>query len=106
MTTLKDLQALAAPSRKPVKKDITYKMDGNDCTATIHVRRLSIKAYENLYLSVGADKNRMARTISEAILVGEKGDQPIPLELAEQLPPAMAAAMVEAFNEVNVTKKS
>lgn len=107
MTTLKDLQNQAAATRQPVEKEITYKDGGDDVIATVLVKRISVKEYEALYLN-GNEENRLARTIHHGILVKDDKGKPvaIPLDLAEQLTPALAGAMVTAFNEVNVTKKS
>lgn len=107
MTTLKDLQKLTDATRAPIEKEITYKDGGEDVTASVLVKRISVKDYEALYLN-GNEDNRLARTIHAGVMVkDDKGRPvPIPLELAELLPPAMAGAMISAFNEVNVTKKS
>ena len=106
MTTLKDLQNQAAATRQPVEKEITYKDGGDDVTATVLVKRISVKEYEALYLN-GNEENRLARTIHRILVKDDKGKPvAIPLDLAEQLTPALAGAMVTAFNEVNVTKKS
>lgn len=107
MTTLKQLQDLTAANRAPIEKEIMYKDGGDEVTASILVKRISVKEYEALYLN-GSEDNRLARTIHHGVMVkDDKGRPvPIPLDLAEQLPPAMAGAMINAFNEVNVTKKS
>jgi hypothetical protein len=107
MTTLKDLQKLTDATRAPIEKEITYKDGGEDVTASVLVKRISVKDYEALYLN-GNEDNRLARTIHAGVMVKDDRGRPvpIPLELAELLPPAMAGAMINAFNEVNVTKKS
>jgi hypothetical protein len=107
MTTLKDLQNQAAATRQPIEKEITYKDGSDDVTATVLVKRISVKEYEALYLN-GNEENRLARTIHHGVLVKDDKGRPvsIPLDLAEQLPPGLAGAMVNAFHEVNVAKKS
>lgn len=107
MTTIEDLQKSAEPMLTPIEKEIEYKESGEDVKASVLVKRIGVKEYEELFLNDSRD-NRLARTIHYGIMVKDKRGRPvpIPLDLAERLPPAMAGAMVNAFNEVNVTKKS
>lgn len=108
MSSLKDLQALGGfVSSKPIKKQIKFKLDGDDdFTADIHVKKLAIGDYEALFLTDSEDRSRTARTISEAITLGPEGKERIKFEEAYKLHPNLAAAMLTAFNEVNIAKKS
>ncbi len=108
MTTLKERQKLGGgvPSA-PIKKDISFKLDGDeDITATIHVKKLSSGDYENLFLGDKEKRSQTAKMISEAITLGEDGKERITFEQAYQLHPNLAGAMVNAFNEVNLAKKT
>lgn len=108
MSTLKDLQGLGAfVSDKPVRKDITFKLDGDEeYSATIHVKKLSVGDYDALFLGGPEERSRTARMISDAITLGDNGAERIKFEDAYRLHPRLATAMVTAFNEVNGTKKS
>lgn len=108
MSSLKDLQALGAfVSDKPVKKEITFKLDGDDeYTATIHVKKLSVGDYETLFLTEKEDRSRTATMISQAVTLGPDGKERISFEQAFKLHAGLAGAMVNAFNEVNLAKKS
>ena len=108
MSSLKDLRALGAfVSDKPVRKEIKFKLDGDDdYTAIIHVKKLAIGDYETLFLMGNEDRSRTAKVISEAITLGDDGKERIKFEDAYKLHPSLARAMIDAFNEVNVAKKS
>ncbi len=107
MSSLKDLKALGGfVSDKPVKKEIKFKLDGDDeLTATIHVKKLAIGDYEALFLVDNEDRSRTAKVISEAITLGD-GTERITFKDAYRLHTSLAGAMISAFNEVNTTKKS
>lgn len=107
MTSLKNLQDLGAfVGDKPLKKEITFKVDDVENTATIHVRRLSTGDYESLLLSEEKGRSRTAEIIQQCIRLGEEGEEALTYEQAYNLLPAVGAAMVNAFNEVNAAKKS
>jgi len=86
----------------PVKREIKFTLDdGIERTGFIHVKRLSIGAHESLFLG-GADKeSRTALLISETITLGKDGKEKINFKNAYYLHPALAAAMIEQFKEVN-----
>lgn len=104
MTSLSDLQqAGGIRSGKPEAVEITFTLDdGQERQATIHVKRLSIGETERAYLaSVSSDKSRAAQIISEVISLGEDGAEPIPIEQADRMHPALAREMIKAINKVN-----
>ncbi|WP_202844804.1 phage tail assembly chaperone family protein, TAC [Luteimonas saliphila] len=107
MTTMKELRAKGAlVSDVPVRKEITFKLDGSDdITAVIHVKKLSVGDHENLFLTGTDDKNRTCKLIAETITLGNDGKEKITFKDAYQLHPALAGAMLAAFNEVNGAKK-
>ena len=107
MTSIKDLKALGAfVTDAKVQREIKFEIDGQEYDATIHVRRLSAGDYETLFLVDKEDRSRTAKVISEAITLGDDGKERIKFEDAYKLHPSLAAAMVNAFNEVNTAKKS
>lgn len=106
MTTLKELEAAGGfVPDKPIKKDIRWEKDGEEFTATIHVRMLNIGDFEDLFLADSDERARTAKAISVGIRLGPDGKEPIPFEKAYKLYPALAASMFKAFNEVNTLKK-
>lgn len=106
MTTLQDLKTLGAfAAEKPVRKEIHFEIDGTEYDAVIHVRQLGIGGYESIFTEDGDHRSQSAKAISEAILLGEKGDERISFEQAYRLKTALASKMLEAFNEVNAPKK-
>ena len=108
MSSLKELQALGAfVSDKPVKKEITFKLDGDEeHTAVIHVKKLSVGDYESLFLTEKEERSRTATLIAQAVSLGPDGKERISFEQAYKLHAGLAGAMVNAFNEVNLAKKS
>lgn len=107
MTTIKELKALGGfVPEKPVLQEIEYKLDGESYRASIYVKRLGIGEYEALFMSVDDKRSRTALTISQAISLGAEGKERISFEDAYRLRPELAGAMLNAFNEVNVPKKS
>lgn len=108
MSTLKELETMGGfVSDKPVKKEITFTLDSEEeITATIHVKRLNIGEFEGLFLADPDERARTAKAISVGIRLGENGTEVIPFEKAYKLHPRLAAAMFNAFNEVNMAKKS
>lgn len=108
MSTLKELQKMGGfVSAAPVKKDITFKLDGDDeYTATIHVRKLSAGDYESIFVADSEGRSRTATVISQAITLGPEGKEKVSFEDAYRMHQGLASAMVTAFNEVNAAKKS
>jgi hypothetical protein len=108
MTSMKDLKAKGGiVSSVPIKKEIKFKLDGDDeFTASIFVKKLAIGDYESLFLVDNEDRSRTAKIISEAVTLGDDGKEKISFKDAYQLHPALAGAMIVAFNEVNAAKKS
>jgi hypothetical protein len=111
MTTLKQLRTDGGfVSDKPVKKTITYKThddegEQKEYTYDIFVKRLCVDDYEALYLT-GEARSQSAAIISHTITLGDDGKEKIDFKLACSLHPALAGAMILAFNEVNGAKKS
>lgn len=106
MTSLKELQALGGFVGEPVKKEITFKANGEDIKATIHVIELGIGDYEKAVESKEGDRSHMAHIISNFVRLGEGGKEKISYTDAYRLNPSLGGAMVNAFNEVNAAKKS
>lgn len=116
MTTLKQLTAAGGlVSAEPVKKHIAFELDGQQIEADIHVRQIGIGEYETIY--VDDDKNpraknakerrsRTAAVIAAAITLGDDGKEPITFDEAYRMKPALAGALLAAFNEVNGGKKA
>lgn len=108
MTTLKDLKQIGGQvPTKPIKKEITFTLEGEEYTASIFVKKLGIGEYEALYLVDDKDnRSRTAKTISTAITLGEDGKEAISFQDAYRLQTPLASAMLQAFGEVNGGKKS
>jgi hypothetical protein len=113
MTTLNELKSKGglvpdAPIRKTITFDSTDHATGatEQVEANIFVRQLSVGEYEALFFAQDDKRSRTAKIISEAIRLGESGKERISFEDAYKLTPSLAGAMVEAFNEVNIAKKS
>lgn len=91
-----------------VPVQVTWEKSGGDDAEvyefTIHVKRLSYGVVERILLQSTADRSSTAAMISEAVRLGEKGDQIIPYEQAFQLEPSLARAFVDAVKEVNNLK--
>lgn len=106
MSKLKELESMGGfISTKPVPKEIKFDIDGKEYTASVFVKRLSVGDFESLFINDKEERSRTAKLISEAITLDE-GRERIPFQKAYQLHPALAGAMVKAFNEVNESKKA
>lgn len=108
MSSMKELRALGGfVSDKPVKKEIKFTIDdGDELSAFIHVRKLSVGDVEALFITDKEERSRTAKLISEAVTLGDDGKEKISFQDAYRLHTSLAAAMVNAFNEVNSSKKS
>ncbi|MBI6684549.1 phage tail assembly chaperone family protein, TAC [Pseudomonas viridiflava] len=73
---------------------------------TVHVRRHTYGKMEVLFASDDPEKSRNASYLSETILLGPKGDEPLPYEDAMNLDPELGWALMKAVNEVNHPAKS
>lgn len=106
MTSIKDLEKLGGfVPDAPVKKEVPFYLAGPDVTVSIFVKRLGIGAYEALFLNDKDERSRTARAISEAVTLGEKGEQRLTFDQAYKLDPQLAREILTAFNEVNSPKK-
>lgn len=111
MSSLKELQAIGGfIADKPVLKTIKFQTPDEagelvDRVYDVFVKRLSVGDYEALFLTDKEEKSRTAKLISETIMLGKDGSERISFQQAYKLHPSLAAAMVEAFNEVNSAKK-
>lgn len=107
MTSLADLKKAGGfVPDAPVEKTITFKTpEGEEVSAKIHVRKLGVAAYEELFGPEGISKSRTANAIHIGIRLGN-GKEVIPYDLAESMDTSLATAMMAAFNEVNARKKS
>lgn len=90
----------------PIKREIKFKLDDEqEVSGFIHVKRLSIGDYEKLFVLTPDDQSKTAHLISETVSLGENGEEKISFTDAYQLHPALAAAMLAEFNEVNKGQK-
>jgi tail assembly chaperone len=106
MTTLKELEKSGSfVADKPVKKSISYSLDGQEYTAEIFIKELGIGEREALFTEADDDKSRMAKIISRAVLLGEDGKERISYDYAYRIKGPLGEAMISAFNEVNAPKK-
>lgn len=107
MSNLKDLASIGAFVKidELVKKEIKFQLtdDGEELSALIHVRRLSIGIHEAIWLDGpgGANSSKTSRLLAEAIRLGENGEEKMTYELAYSLHPKIALAMSNAVSEVN-----
>ena len=94
-------------SSAPVKREVTWEHrseTGEELTDTftVHIRKQSCGTVERLRdTSNGQDKSWPALIISESVLLGDDGSEPIPYDLAYQLDPRLARVLIDAINEVN-----
>lgn len=102
-------------SPTPVVKEVTWKErtadDGStlpDVAFTIHVKKLSFGAIDQILISEGkdAERSRMSAYIAAAVGLGEDGKQRLSYTDAYQLKPGLARALMEAIGEVNETAKA
>jgi hypothetical protein len=112
MTTLNELKSKGglvqdAPIHKKITYSITDPESGElvDFEADIFVKEMSIGDYEKLYMSADDNRSRSAKIISEAVMLGKRGEERISFEVAYKLKRPLAEAMVAAFAEVNLPKK-
>lgn len=92
-------------SKEAVRKEVKFKGDdGEEYTAIIHVRKLSIGDYEQLHAEAKDGRFTNSYAISRAVTLGENGDEPISQDVAESLSLSLGTALYEAFAEVNGTR--
>lgn len=100
---LNDLKAaggFVAP--KPVKKRIKWERKGEDTVEfDVHIRRASFGSMERVMTAALDERSRSATLLSEVLLLGENGDEPISYEDAYQLHPGLATLLLNAAREVN-----
>lgn len=103
MGTVSDWQAAGwLVSDTPVKRSVTFAVNGEDLTADVWVRQLSIGEHERIFTGTGQEgKSRAAIMISECIRLGDEGTERLSQEHAYQLHPAIANALVAVIVEVN-----
>lgn len=104
MINLKQLNDLGAfVSEELVPREIKFKLDddGEEVTAQIMVRRLSIGHYESMWADIKEDTSKTARMLAESIRLGENGTEKMTYEQAYQLHAKIALAMSEAVAAVN-----
>lgn len=103
MTSLKELQGMGAFAADGlIKKEIKFENDaGEEVTAIIHVKQLSVGDMENFNRNLTDKQMISAYRISEFVSLGEDGKERIAYKVAYQFKPSLAIAMVNALNEVN-----
>ena len=88
-----------------VEKEITFALvDETEHKATIHIKKLGLGEYERIFAGTEDKYGTSARIIAEAVKLGG-GKESIPVEKAFRLHKGIAAAMLDAFREVNRGKK-
>lgn len=102
---LKDLKDMGGfVSSAPVAVDVTWnRPSAEPVTFTVHIRKHSFGTIEKLLNAVEDDRSRSAAYLSESVLLGDGGKEPLKYEDAYQLDPSLAAALAKAVNEVNAT---
>ncbi|MBC3411280.1 phage tail assembly chaperone family protein, TAC [Pseudomonas sp. SWRI51] len=68
---------------------------------TVHVRRHSFGAMEQMYAADESKASRNARYLADSIMLGKDGDEPLPYEDAVNLDQALGLLLLKAVNEVN-----
>ena len=107
MSTLKELRSLGGiVDPKPVQKDITFRIGEDDVTASVYIKRLGVGEYEAIRESREDSKSLTALIIATAVTLGDEGKEKIPYDVAFNMAPSLANALVLKFHEVNNPKKS
>jgi hypothetical protein len=107
LKTLRDKGGIVSPD--PVKREVSWTHSADDGgevtdTFTVHIVRHSFGTIERLFMDKGgADNSQAARFISQSVLLGDDGSEPIPYDMAYQLAPELARVLMEAISEVNGT---
>lgn len=104
---LEQLTALGAfVSKEPVKRSVTWvrTVDGEEKSDTfdVYVKRMSFGDVERLFLVEDEKRSKMARYLSECLLLGEE-KTPITYEQAYRLDVSFARVLTDAVGEVNGT---
>jgi hypothetical protein len=105
VSNLSDLKQLGAfVPDELVKKEIKFSLEegGEELSAIIHVRRLSIGLHEAIWNDTpGSSASKTSRLLAEAIRLGENGEERLTYDQAFSLHPRVALAMSTAITEVN-----
>lgn len=107
MSNLNDLKQLGAfiVVDDLVQKEIKFKLtdDSEELSCIIHIRRLSIGVHEAIWGdgAEGSKGSKTARLLSEAIRLGENGEEKMSYAEAFSLHPRIALAMSTAISDVN-----
>lgn len=98
---LKDIGGFVDGTPQP--REIAFRIDGKDYTATIHVKRLSIGEWERTFGSKEgkAAKSRTAHVIATLVTLGEDGQETLTVNDAATLAIPLAEAMLRAACEAN-----
>lgn len=104
---LSQLQELGGfVSSTPVKHEVTWSPpEGESVTFTVHIKRLSAGVVERLWSDPRKDRSSSAILIAEAVFLGDDGAQSVPYEMAFNMAPSLANALLEAIETVNPTRK-
>ncbi|WP_122559707.1 phage tail assembly chaperone family protein, TAC [Pseudomonas viridiflava] len=94
-----------------VKKEVKWThtdSKGADVTDkfTVHVRRHTFGKMEGMFTGDEAEKSKNASYLSASVMLGAKGDEPLPFDDAMNLDPGLGWALMTAVNEVNHPAKS
>lgn len=103
LQSLKELEGAFMPDGL-VPKQIKFRLasGGDEYTAEIFVRRLSIGTYDEINVGMEAGQtSKLAKLISSAIRLGEGGKEEISYTDAYQLNRRLANAMLLAITQVN-----
>ncbi|QTW20247.1 phage tail assembly chaperone family protein, TAC [Comamonas kerstersii] len=102
---LSDLQAMGGfVDAEPVKKEASWKLNGQQHTASVFVVRQPFGKVESALGDADKDRSQGAQLISMCIRLGEDASEQLTYEQAYNLHPAVAWAFVGVINEVNTPK--
>lgn len=94
--------------KEPVKTEVSWTPpEGDTLTFTVFVKRLSGGAMERLWANTQKDDDRArsAMLLSEAVLLGEKGEQKLTYDKAWSLEMTLMSELLDAVDRVNPHKK-
>lgn len=95
----------------PVVKEVTWVHTDDDGvehsdTFTIHVKKHSFAAMQQLRESVSKDKDLLSLMIHKSITLGENGEEELSYVDAYQLETSLAGVFITAINEVAGVKRA
>lgn len=82
--------------------------EGKEVTDTfkVHIRRHTFGVMETMFTNGGDEQFRNARYVASSVMLGENGDEALPVEDAMNLDSSLGFLFLKAVNEVNSAVKS